>query len=124
MKILGIDYGKRKIGLAISDEKETFAFPLEVILNNNQTLSKLEKILVDNNISTIVIGESKNRKGENNQIMFEVNKFVKQLEKFNLNIIMEPEFLTTQEARRIIGSDSFDDARAAALILKSYLDRK
>ena len=45
MKFLGIDYGTKRIGVAISDEKKVLAFPKEIVLNDSSSLKKLEEII-------------------------------------------------------------------------------
>jgi putative Holliday junction resolvase len=57
MKYLGIDFGTKRIGLAISDENATFAFPKETLKNDANLLSNLKNILINENIGFIVIGE-------------------------------------------------------------------
>lgn len=95
MRYLGIDYGAKKIGLAISDEMGKFAFPLTIILNKNKTesLKEVLNILKEKEIQNIVIGESVNLKGEANQILKEAKDFANNLkfEKKELNIFFEKE---------------------------------
>ncbi|MBA3733482.1 Holliday junction resolvase RuvX [Patescibacteria group bacterium] len=122
MKYLGIDYGTRRLGLAVSGELD-FSYPLAVIENTETLLSDIEKICKDNKIESIVIGESKDFAQNDNEIMTEVREFKAKLEEsLGLPVHLHPEFLTSMEAERLQGSNSLNDASAAALILKSYLD--
>ena len=124
-KVLGIDFGTKKIGIAISDENGNFALPKLVLSNDRSLLENLGKIIREENISEIVIGESVNYKGEENPIMKDVKVFTKELkEKFNLPVSFEPEFLTTHQAKSIQGQSALTDASAAALILQSFLDKR
>ncbi|KKP78418.1 MAG: hypothetical protein UR77_C0003G0025 [Candidatus Nomurabacteria bacterium GW2011_GWC2_35_35] len=133
MKFLGIDYGTKRIGVAISDEKKVLAFPKEIVLNDSSSLKKLEEIIKTENISEIIIGES---------IDFSIEVFILELKnKFNLPIHKQKEFLTSVEARKAGRNKKFlsqsqvhsrlkqiksgrVDASAAALILQRYLDKK
>lgn len=70
------------------------------------------------------MGESHNFKGEPNKIMAEIEDFKKILEeKVKLEILLEPEFMTSSQAEQITGKNKMQDASAAAIILQSYLDR-
>jgi len=123
MRYLGIDYGAKRVGVAVSDESGNFAFPLVVLENSENMFSELVKICSENKIDEIVIGESKDYSGKENEIMKEIIPFVQMLKKdLGLPIHMQPEFLTSVEAERLQGKNDMHDASAAALILKSYLD--
>lgn len=142
MRFLGLDYGTKRIGVAISDENATLAFPKEIILNDVSTFEKLGEILRSENISEIVIGESVDFNGKPNVLSAKIEVFIQELkEKFKLPIHKQKEFLTSVEARRSKDSKrdlsptqahsklkgkkiGRVDAGAAALILQRYLDRK
>ena len=123
MKYLGIDYGAKRVGLAISDEVHGFAFPLSVLENGEDLIDQISKICKDNNIGEIVVGESKDFEQKQNEIMKEITPFVEALKNATeLPIHMHPEFMTSMEADRLQGNNKMHDASAASLILKSYLD--
>lgn len=124
MKYVGIDFGSKRVGIAISDEEGKMAFPYSVILNNKELLVEMKKIIEKENIEGVVMGESKNFKGEPNKIMPEIEKLKKDLEeKTKLPVFFEPEFMTSQQAEHIQGKNEMHDASAAAIILQSYLDK-
>jgi putative Holliday junction resolvase len=126
MRYLGIDYGSKKIGLAISDEDGNFAFPFLIFKNSNKEnpLEKIIKIIEEKKIEKIVIGESLNLKGVENKILKEVKSFSQILkEKTNLEIYFEKEWLSTIEARRFQDRHDADDS-AAAIILQRFLDKE
>jgi putative Holliday junction resolvase len=138
MKYLGIDFGEKRIGLAISDETGKISFPYNVIPNDKKLLESIKKIIEEEEIGEIVMGESKDFKGEPNKIMPKIEEFKKELEdETGLKVMLEPEFMTSAQAehiqRRRPGSasrpwrrepkTSMHDASAAAIILQSYLDR-
>jgi putative Holliday junction resolvase len=125
MRLLGIDYGSKRIGLALSDEAGGFAFPHSVIPNDGKALQKISDICAEQGISKIVIGESLDYKGKPNLVMREILPFAEKLGKATgLPLEFEKEYLTTAEASRIQGKNETIDASAAALILKSYIDKQ
>ena len=141
MNFLGIDYGIKRIGLAISDGNGVLAFPKEIILNDKDTFNKIGEILKEENITEVVVGESLDFSGAPNSISEKINVFISELEKqFGVKVHREKEFLTSVEARKAgTNKMSFQttqahskikkeetpkaDASAAALILQRFLDR-
>lgn len=141
-RFLGIDYGTKRIGIAVSDENASLAFPKEILLNDSHIFEKLENILKQENIGTIVIGESVDFSGKLNALSARIDVFILELEeKFKLPIYKQKEFLTSVEARKVgTTKKTFNpsqthskvkqiksgriDASAAALILQRYLDKK
>ena len=143
MRYLGIDYGSKRVGVAVSDEAGKFALPLAVLPNDKKLLSEIKKIIAEKKIEAVVLGESKNFKGEDNAIMKGAREFKVALEKeTGLSVFLEPEFMTSAEAdrmkppasgqnrktgvrlRRPKVTNEMLDASAAAIILQSYLDRR
>ncbi len=143
MRYLGIDYGSKRVGVAVSDEAGEFALPLVVLPNDKKLLPEVKKIISEKKIGAVVLGESTNFKGEDNVIMEGVRKFRSALEReTGLSVFLEPEFLTSAEANRVNTwepeksrksgerlrqpkvKNAMLDASAAALILKSYLDKQ
>lgn len=124
MKYLGIDFGSKRVGVAVSDENARLAFPFSVLENNQKLLEKIQDIIDKEKIERIVVGESYDFKGEPNKIMKEIEGFKKLLEeKTKIEVLFEPEFLTSREAEQIQGKNKMHDASAATIILQSYLDR-
>jgi len=120
---MGVDFGMKRVGIAVSDESRGFALPLSVIANTPTLLAEILKIAVDNEVEEIVIGESRNYKGEPNPIFNDVEIFKKELELKGYKVYLEPEFMTSVQAKRFQGKHGMLDASAAALILQSYLDK-
>jgi len=124
MRFLGIDFGSKRVGIAISDETGEFALPHAVFENNKDLLSLLEKLCKEKEIGVIIMGESRNFKGKDNLIMKKARDFTERLKKAtDLPTYFEPELFTSAEASRIQGETEMIDASAAALILKSYLNK-
>ncbi len=120
---MGIDYGSKRVGLALSDPSLKFAMPLSVVSNDPELLAKVQKIAVDNEVKEIVIGESKDYKGNANPILLDSLEFKAKLESLGFVVYFEPEFMTSVQAERLQGKTDLLDASAAALILQSYLDK-
>ncbi|MEI8327529.1 MAG: RuvX/YqgF family protein [Candidatus Taylorbacteria bacterium] len=123
MRILGIDYGSKRVGVAVSDEGRQFALPVSVVTNTATLLEEIEKIAIDNESREIVMGESRNYRGEPNEILLDSLEFKKKLEKNGFTVYFEPEFMTSIQAERWQGKTELIDASAAAIILQCYLDR-
>ena len=124
MRYLGIDYGKKRVGVATSDQSGNFSYPLSVLDNTDKLIDEITKICKEKQISEIVVGESRDFSQNENEIMSDIKPFVKSLEdKLGLPVHMHPEFMTSQEAERLQGKNDMHDASAAAIILKSYLDK-
>lgn len=125
MKLLGIDYGRSKAGLAISGG--SLAAPLSVIRSTSQRelAYKILKVIKEENITGIVIGISENESEKDSR------EFAKELSKItDLEIYFEDETLSTQDANLYaieagIGRKKRkekEDAYAATIILQRYLD--
>lgn len=122
MRFLGIDYGTKRVGFAVSDQNGVLAFPKTVVKNNGELTKKIAAIIHEEKVGEIVVGESLDFAGLPNLLMKETGYFTGQLEKrFKLPVHLEKEFLTTVEARRYQAGEV--DASAAALILQRYLDK-
>ena len=125
MRYLGIDYGTKRIGLAISDEGGTMAFPYSILENSKGSLGEVKTICAHESVETVIIGESVDYKGQPNIVKKEIDKFIVALRKVvDVPFIEEREFLSTQQARFYQTKRKHVDDSAAAIILQSYLDRK
>ena len=132
MRYLGIDYGTKRVGLALSDESGAMGFPHSTLPNSGRLIDEVLELIARKEVGAIVIGESRGFDGAPNPVAKAAKEFGTLLErKTSLPVSYEPETLTTQEARRNFegvrepGSGSLHvDASAAALILTSFLDRQ
>ncbi len=125
MRYLGIDYGKKRVGLALSDETGKVAFPLAVLSNDENLIRAFEKICKEKGAGEIVIGESRDLSGKPNLIAAAIEKFKRELAaSLGLPVHYEPEFWTSVQAERWQGKTNKLDSSAAAIILQSFLDRK
>jgi len=133
MKILGIDYGSKRIGLAISDELGITARPLTVIARKNleRDLDVLENIMRENKAEQIVLGLPLRLDGTRGIQCEKVEKFAATLQaRFALPIILWDEALSTWEADELMITAGIKsrkrremvDKIAAGIILQSYLN--
>ena len=123
-RVMGIDFGTKRIGLALSDENRGMAFPLQVLENNKLAIPTLSKIIKEKGVVLVVIGESKDFQMKDNPVMEAVRVFENLLSlESGVEIDYEPEFLTSHQAHHIQGKTKMLDASAATIILQSYLDR-
>lgn len=122
---MGIDYGEKRIGIAFSDGSESFAFAHSVVENNKNTIKKIKKICEENNVEEIILGKSVDYQGRPNPVMKKIEPFKKLLEKeIGLRVEYQTETLTTKEAEREQGKIKKIDASAAALILRSFIEKQ
>lgn len=124
MKALGIDFGEKRIGLAISDESMTFARELSIV-SPKEFWKNLTSLLQDNEVECIVLGWPLNMNGEMTQKTHEVQEFKNKLEQeVRVNIEVIDERLSSQMAEHITGSNKNIDSLAAQILLQNYLDKK
>jgi putative transcription antitermination factor YqgF len=125
MKYLGIDYGEKRVGIAVSDNEAKVAFPKVVLENKDDLISKISDLCKENEIGSIVIGESKNYKGEDNKINPKIIVFKRELgNNIKLPIFLEPEFMSSAQVENTFGKNEMLDASAASIILQTYLEKQ
>jgi putative Holliday junction resolvase len=123
MKILGIDYGEKRIGLAVSDETQTLARELD-ILSPKEFWEQLNQLISNQQISKIVVGWPLNMSGEMTEKTREVERFkVKVGTETGLPVEVIDERLSSVMAENISGSKKDLDSLAAQILLQNYLDR-
>lgn len=133
MRHLGIDYGTRKLGLALSDEAGTMGFPHAIVANTPTLVDDLCALVSRENIGGIVIGESRDLSGADNHIVPAAHALGDELaRRTGVPVAYESEIYTSAEARRQHTKETKSratkempdvDDSAAALILTSYLTR-
>lgn len=121
--LIGIDYGSKRVGVALSDERGAVAFPRTTYPNNHKLIPTLAELIQEKKVTAAVVGDSRNMKGEENPIAADIKQFAAHLKaKTAIPVHFEPEFYTSVEARRTTGK-SVVDAESAAIILNSYITR-
>ena len=132
-RILAIDYGEKKVGLALSDPMKIIAKPYKTITNESdgKLINDLNNIIIDKNIDEIVIGLPLTMKNTFSKQTDNVNRFINLLKnKINVKVVVVDERLSSIEAKRSLvnqgiktGHNKKDvDMTAAALFLQSYLN--
>lgn len=136
MKVMGLDYGTKTVGVALSDELFITAQAVETITRKSssklrQTLARIEQIATENEVLLIVLGYPKNMNNTVGDRAQETESFKEDLERrTGLPVVLWDERLTTMEAERILIEGSVRrenrkdviDQMAAAIILQSYLE--
>jgi putative Holliday junction resolvase len=122
-RLIAIDYGEKRIGVAISDDKGMMAFPHSVVPNAKDFVSKLADIARKNQVDTIVMGDSKNYAGDRNPIMKGALECADALRALGFRVELESELLSSHQASHFQGKTAMTDAAAASIILQSYIDR-
>jgi putative Holliday junction resolvase len=122
MKTLGIDYGEKRIGLAISDESMTFAREL-TILSPREFWDQIPAIIQENQVTKIALGWPVNMSGQETKKTLEVKSFREKLEKLGIVVDIIDERLSSQMASHMPGGDRNVDSLAAQILLQNYLDK-
>lgn len=137
-RIMGLDYGSKTIGVAISDELGFTAQPFETIERSGEnklrrSLARISEIVKEKNIRKIVVGLPVNMSGENGERVALTLAFVEKLKsRVDVPIIMQDERLTTMEADEILDESGvkkkdrkqFIDQIAAGIILREYMEKE
>lgn len=122
-RFLGIDFGSKRVGIALSDETNTIAMPKAVLPNDRYLFTEVKNLCEGHKVSAIVMGDSVDFKGNPNPIMKDALFFKGELERdLGMTVHLEPEFMSSQQAAREQGENKLLDASAAAIILQSFLN--
>jgi putative holliday junction resolvase len=127
-RILALDYGRKRIGLALSDETRLTARPLETIerTNRSELFHRLRQVARREQVRHILVGHPLNLDGSAGEMATEAAAFANRLQKeLGLPVELFDERLTSWAAGSLPGkkaSDDGDDAAAAAILLQDYLD--
>ncbi len=124
MKYIGIDFGTKRVGVAISDDAGSFAFP-KAIYESATAVADIANLCKAERVEAIVIGESLASNGEPNTLASLVQAFKAQLVvATTLPIFFEREGFSTVEAHRYQVDKGARDDSAAAIILQRFLDKQ
>lgn len=146
MKYLGVDYGQKKIGISISDDRASMAFPRDIIINDENHIGYINHLCDQEGIKDIVIGKSVDYQGKDNVVEKYITAFIKILNKEKKYIIhriderMSTSLISSENrhhfqkkqnsktfsknAKSVRDTSKNDDAKVAALILQNFLDSK
>jgi putative Holliday junction resolvase len=129
MKIMGMDIGEKRVGIALSDDEKRLSIPHSIISNNKDFTSKLTRILDRESIEKIIVGMPYTLKGEIGSQGKKVLDFVKNnILNMGMEVVYQDERFTSKfPADASLNKKKMKhqkDKFSAALILQSYLDRK
>lgn len=136
MRIMGLDFGSKTVGVAVSDQLLLTAQGKEIIRRERhnklrQTLARIEELIIENNVEKIVLGCPKNMDGSEGERVEKTKEFQEMLERrTGLEVILWDERLTTVAADRYMmeagirreNRKKYVDEIAAVFILQGYLD--
>jgi putative Holliday junction resolvase len=121
MRYLGIDYGSKRVGFALSDEAGTMGFPHAVLPNTGLLIDQVQDIIKHKDVEVVVIGKSIGMSGEENPIAQKAKDFAQLLER-TTDVRVEWEARRDPEGVHVNSREAVD-AAAAAILLTSYLSR-
>jgi putative Holliday junction resolvase len=130
-QILAVDYGTRRVGVAVSDPEGRYALPLKTLdVPARSRAAAVARLASEREVDTVVVGRPKRSAGEDSGLWPEIERFAARLRARGLVVVFEDEAFTSAEASDLIkdqprssGRKGHVDAIAASLILKQYLDR-
>ena len=137
-RVLGIDFGERRVGLALSDPSATIASPLPTIIRRagkRPPIAAIAELIQQNEVERVVVGLPLNLNGDETDWTAQVREFgVKLGERAGVPVDFLDERLTSVQAERAVRSIGLKksereqkdriDAAAAVLLLQTYLDRR
>ena len=126
MKVLALDYGSARTGVAVSDATGTLARPLEVVRRaaGEVGLARVAALVAEHEVERIVVGLPLTLRGERGEQVRETERFVAALSAVvSVPVVTYDERFTTALAAGQGASRTPEDARAAAFLLTSYLER-
>lgn len=133
MRHMGIDYGSKRVGLALSDEAGTMGFPHSILTNTPRLVDEVCALIAKERVGMVVVGESRDLAGSDNPIATDARAFgARVADGAGVPVVYESEVFTSEEARqshhkeektRAPKTHGHIDDSAAAIILTSYLSR-
>jgi putative holliday junction resolvase len=132
-RLMGIDFGEIRIGIALSDPLQIISQPFLVIPNNDNTISEIQNIIKTEEVEKIILGLPVNLDGEDTKKTLEVREFAELLKSnVDIPVIFWDERYTSVEANEelkkmgysIIESRKVIDKVAASIILKNYMENQ
>ena len=133
-RYLGIDNGEKRVGLALSDPLKIIATPFRTLLvhNTNQVIRELDKIIDEQDVELIVVGNPLGMKGQQTAQTKRVMKFTDKLRDIGYKVMLEDERLSSVSAKRVMIEQKIKtgynkeliDQIAAAIILQQFLDKE
>ncbi len=132
-RILAVDFGLKRVGLALSDPLKIFAYPYMTIAYDNGFMNRLSVVVKENNVSKIILGYPLTSGGEKTPLSDEVMKLKTRIEdKIKVSVILRDERFTSEIAKQMViesvtkksrrRDKGLLDQNSAVVILQEYLD--
>jgi len=132
---MGIDFGERRIGIALSDPLSIFAYPFTTLQNDLAFMNNLSKIILEKNIAKVILGLPSSKFKSSAELSKKVQKLKQEIEtKFKIEVILcDEDFSSAIAKEKVIESvtkkskrknKDLLDKHSAAIILQEYLDSK
>ena len=131
-RLLGVDHGDRRIGLALSDPIPIIASPLKTLTVNihQDAINEIIALIEEHEVVLVVIGLPIGMKGQDTQQTKHVNKFADKLTTIGIKVAFQDERLTSVSAKRSLleqnkkasKNKGLVDQTAAAILLQQYID--
>ncbi len=134
-RILAIDYGRKRVGIALTDEMQMFASPHSTVATKDIFIV-LKKFILEDNVEKIIVGKPTQMNGADSESMLYIKPFIKQLSREfpAIPVEMIDERFTSKMASAVIAQSGLNkkdrqdksliDKVSAAIILQSYLETK
>ena len=137
MRVMALDYGERRVGVAISDELQLIARPLTTIRREKkgyaQIIDRIRELVDENEVVTLVVGLPLNMDGSRGAAVDRVESFISDLRRsVSIPVVTVDERLTSREADRMLREMGMglrerrarSDEYAASVILQDYIDEQ
>ena len=133
MRTLCLDYGMKRIGVAISDPLDITAQPLPYISNSDSWLKDLAQVVNEYEVELIVLGLPKNQHGQDSPMAEHIREFAQEIEsELNISIKFYDERLSSVQATKHLIESGVSrkkrkeviDSLSASMVLQTYLDQQ
>ena len=131
-RILSIDYGLKRVGIALSDPLKIFAYPFKTIKNDNNFFNELVKLIKEQNVLKVILGFPDADNMSTKEVRKKILSLKEKIEKLNIEVILWDESFTSVIAgERVLESvtkktkrrdKGLLDQHSAAIILQEYLE--
>ena len=131
-RVLGVDPGTKRCGIAVTDSVPTMAFPRPAIARDDSTMARLQALIDEEAIAVIVIGRPTALSGRNTASTADADKFFSQVREHfgGVSVLQWDERLTTREAQKSLSEAGLTtkasrerlDSAAAVIMLQNYVD--
>jgi len=121
-RVLGVDYGRKRVGMAISDSQRKIALPHKVV-KREKFMEELKNLIKERGVDTVVLGLPMSLSGKELEMAGEIREIARQIkDKFDVKVILKDERFTSKLVEEKFGKDGPIDHYSAGVILQEYLD--